>query len=148
MSRINWARVLGGGLLAAAICFFSDGFLHEKLLHADWQAVYARLGAPEPAHDSSGLAYFALYDLGRGLVALFLYAMMRARLGPGPATAAWAGIAAWIACSVTTPAQFIPLGFFSTALWIKAAAYQLVTSILATVAGAALYKEPASSPAT
>jgi len=142
VSGINWPRVLAGGVLAAVICFLSDGFLHEKLLHADWQAVYAALRAPEPAHDSSGLAYFALYDLGRGLVALLLYVFMRARLGPGPKTAAWAGVASWIAISVTTPAQFIPLGFFSSALWVKAAAFQLVTSILATLAGAAVYKEP------
>jgi hypothetical protein len=48
---------------------------------------------------------------------------------------------AWLGLSVTTPAQFIPPGFLSTALWIKAAAFQLVTSIVATIAGAALYKE-------
>lgn len=37
--------------------------------------------------------------------------------------------------------QFIPLGFFSTALWMKAAAFQLVTQILATLAGGGLYEE-------
>jgi hypothetical protein len=141
VSGINWVRVLGGGLLAAVLCFVTDGFLHEKLLHADWQAVFAALHAPEPTHESGGLGWFALYDLGRGLVALFLYAAMRPRFGPGPKTAACAGTVAWLAISLTTPAQFIPLGFLSTGLWIKAAAYQLVTSILATLAGAALYKE-------
>jgi hypothetical protein len=145
VSGINWARVLGGGLLASVLCFFGDGFLHEKLLHADWQAVYAALRAPEPAHDSGGLAYFALYDLGRGLVSVFLYAAVRPRFGPGPKTAACAAVVAWLAISVTTPAQFIPLGFFSTALWMKAAAFQLVTSIVATIAGAALYKEGAAA---
>lgn len=146
MSGINWGRVLVGGLLAAVLCFFSDGFLHEKLLHADWQAVFARLGVPEPGHESGGLAFFALYDLGRGLVAVFVYVAMRSRFGPGPATAAWAGVVAWIAFSVTGPAQFVPMGFLSNALWVKAAAYQLVTSVLATIAGAAIYQEPASSP--
>jgi hypothetical protein len=141
VSGMNWGRVLGGGLLAAVLCFMSDGFLHEKLLHADWQALFAGLHIPEPGHENGGLAHFALYDLGRGLLALFLYAAMRPRFGPGPKTAACAGVVAWIAISVTTPAQFIPLGFLSTALWIKAAAYQLVTSIVATLAGAALYKE-------
>jgi hypothetical protein len=45
---------------------------------------------------------------------------------------------------VTGPAQFIPLGFFSTALWLKVGAFHLVTSIVATVAGAAIYKEAAA----
>jgi hypothetical protein len=47
----------------------------------------------------------------------------------------------WIAFSLTGPAQFIPLGFFSNALWIKTAGFQLITSIVATLAGAALYKD-------
>lgn len=141
MSGINWGRVLGGGLLAAVLCFLSDGFLHEKLLHADWQALFAALRIPEPTHESGGLGWFALYDLGRGLMAVFTYAAIRPRFGAGPKTAACAGVVIWIVASLTTPAQFIPLGFLSTALWLKAAAYQLVTSILATIAGAALYKE-------
>jgi hypothetical protein len=42
--------------------------------------------------------------------------------------------------------QFIPLGFFSNALWIKVGAIHLITSIIATIAGAALYKD-ATTPA-
>jgi hypothetical protein len=139
--RINWVRVLAGGVLAATIAFLSDGFLHERLLGADWKAVYAGLGISEPEHGSHGLAYFAVFELGRGLVSLFLYAAMRSHFGAGPKTAALAGVVAWIAFSVTGPAQFIPLGFFSHALWVKAGAFQLVTSVLATIAGAALYRE-------
>ena len=150
MPKINWVRVIVGGLVAAVICFFSDGLLHEKLLGADWKAVYANLGANEPAPHGMSLAYFAVFDLGRGLLPLFLYAMMRPHCKPGPKTAALAGVVAWLAMSIVVPAQFIPLGFFSNALWVKAGAFQLVTSIVATIAGAALYKDPitlAESPA-
>ena len=66
---------------------------------------------------------------------------MRSHFGAGPKTAAFAGVVAWIAFSVTGPAQFIPLGFFSHDLWVKAGAYQLVTSIVAAIAGAALYRD-------
>ncbi len=52
-----------------------------------------------------------------------------------------AGLVAWIAFSVTGPAQFVPLGFMSNALWIKIIAIHLITSILAAIAGAALYKD-------
>jgi hypothetical protein len=141
VTTINWGRVLGGGVLAAIIAFLSDGFLHEKLLAADWKAVYKGLRASEPAHGSAGLLYFAIFELGRGLVSLFLYATMRSHFGAGPKTAAFAGVVAWIAFSVTGPAQFIPLGFFSHDLWVKAGAYQLVTSIVAAIAGAALYRD-------
>ncbi|MGH9867659.1 MAG: hypothetical protein ACREAA_05785 [Candidatus Polarisedimenticolia bacterium] len=141
MTRVNWQRFMIGALIATVIDFLSDGFLHEVLVRRQWEDVYARLGVPEPQHSATGLFYFVLFDLGRGFVAMFLYVMMRARYGPGPRTAIWAGIISWIALSLTGPAQFIPLGFFSVSLWLIAAAYQLVTSILATLAGAATYKE-------
>ena len=141
MSRINWLRLFIGGLVAAVIAFLSDGFLHEQLLSADWKAVYQSLGAREPTEHGMSMVYFAVFELGRGIVSIFLYVMMRAHFKPGPKTAALAGLVAWIAFSVTGPAQFIPLGFFSNTLWAKVGAFQLVTSILAALAGAALYKD-------
>lgn len=141
MSKTNWSRLILGGIIATIICFITDGLMHERLLGADWKAVYDNLGIANPEHNSFDIIYFAVFELGRGLVIMFLYVTMRPRCGPGPKTAAWAGVVAWIAFSLTGPAQFIPLKFFSNTLWIKAGAFQLVTSILAAIAGAALYKE-------
>jgi hypothetical protein len=146
MARINWVRMLVGGLIAAIIAFVTDGFLHERLLSADWKAVYDNLGASVPTEHGGHMAYFVAFELGRGLVSIFIYVMMRPHFGPGPKIAALAGVMAWIAFSVTGPAQFIPLGFFSNTLWVKVVAFQLVTSILATVAGAALYKDAVAPP--
>ena len=141
MSRINWVRLIVGGILAMLILFVTDGVFHERVVNVDWKAVHDNLGIPEGKHSGLGVLYFAVFELGRGLVAMFLYVMMRPHFKPGPKTAALAGVVAWIAFSVTGPAQFIPLGFFSNALWIKVAAFQLVTSILAAIAGAAVYKD-------
>jgi len=131
-----------GGILAAIICFITDGIFHERMVGADWKAVHDLLGIPTVQHGGPGVLYFAVFELGRGLVSLFLYVMMRPHFKPGLKTAALAGVVTWFAFSVTGPAQFIPLGFFSNALWIKAAAFQLITSILATIAGAAFYRDP------
>lgn len=141
MSRINWNRVIVGGLIAAIICFLTDGFFHQSVAAADWKAVYANLGAREPQETAASMAYFGVFELGRGLVSLFLYALMRQPFKPGPKTAALAGVVAWIAFSLTGPAQFIPLEFYSHALWGKVAAFQLVTTIIAAIAGAAIYKD-------
>ena len=83
MPKINWVRVIVGGLVAAVICFFSDGLLHEKVLGADWKAVYDSLRVALPAPHSMSLAYFAVFELGRGLLSMFLYAMMRSYCGLG-----------------------------------------------------------------
>jgi len=148
MARINWARLLIGALIATIIAFLSDGFLHEQLLKADWKAVYDNLGATPTVEHGSHMVYFVAFELGRGLVSMFVYVMMRPHFGPGPKTAALAGVVAWLAFSVTGPAQFIPLGFFSNALWAKVMVFQLVTSVLAAIAGAAIYKDALSSPAS
>ena len=141
MYQINWVRVLVGGLVASIILFLTDGFLHERLALGLWQAVYADLGVAEPKHNAYALIYFAIFELGRGFISIYLYALMRSCCGAGPKTAALAGIVAWIAFSVTGPAQFIPLGFYSHALWIKVGAFQFITSIVAAVAGAFLYRD-------
>ena len=144
---INWGRFFVGAIVASLIAFLTDGFLHEKLVHPDWQAVYAALGANEPTEHGGSMIYFAVFELGRGFIAMLLYVLMRPVCKPGPKTAAWAGVIIWIAFSVTGPAQFIPLGFFSNALWIKVGAFQLVTSIVAAIVAAALYKDAANAPA-
>jgi hypothetical protein len=141
MAPINWVRLIIGILIAAIIMFFSDGFFHERVVVADWTAVYSALGISPPAHTTANLLYFLIYELGRGILVMSLYVLMRPCCGPGPKTAVLSGIVMWIAFSVTGPAQFIPLGFFSHALWIKVAGYHLVTSIVAAIAGAAVYKD-------
>lgn len=149
--KINWTRLILGSLIAAIIGFLSDGAIHEPLLGGEWEAVYRNLGITERPHNAFAMVYFGIFELGRGFISMLLYVMMRSPFGPGPKTATLAGIAAWVAFSLTTPAQFIPLGFFSNSLWLKVGALQLLTSIVATIAGAALYKDvagPVASPAT
>lgn len=145
MPKLNWPRLLLGTLIAAVIMFLTDGFLHERVLNNDWAAVYANLGVAPPTeaseHAVPSLVYFFIFELGRAFIAIFLYALMRAFFGAGPKTAVLAAIVGWLAFSVTGPAEFIPLGFFSNALWLKAAALQLITSIAATIAGAAAYRD-------
>ena len=147
MARINWGRLILGGLIAAIIMFFTDGFIHEMVVKTDWKAVYAGLRAVEPDAHGSSMLYFAVFELGRGFIAMLFYATMRAYFGAGPKTAVIAGIAAWIAFSLTGPAQFIPLGFFSHALWLKVGALHLATSIVATILGALVYKDVAARAA-
>ena len=141
MPKLNWNRFIIGGLVAAIIAFLTDGFFHESVVRADWNSIYAAIGAREPTESAGSMVYFAIFELGRGFIAIFLYTLMRGPFKPGPKTAALAGIVSWLAFSLTGPAQFIPLGFYSHALWGKVGAFQLVTSIVATIAGAAIYKD-------
>jgi len=140
MKDVNWGRFTAGALIAAAICFVSDGFLHQRVVTALWHDVYDALGAKPPDHSGFGVIWFVVYEAGRGLLTMFLYVLLRPRLGPGARTAAWAGVVTWGAFSFAGPAQLVPIGFSSAALWSSIAAYQLVFTIIAAVAGAAIYR--------
>src|SRR4029450_9940824 len=86
MPRINWTRLLIGGIVTTVIMFGSDGFLHENLLNTDWKAIYDNLKSAEPHHSATGVLYFVVFELGRGFISLFLYALMRSFFGAGPKT--------------------------------------------------------------
>jgi uncharacterized membrane protein YagU involved in acid resistance len=77
-----------------------------------------------------------------GIAAIWLYAAIRPRYGPGPATAARAGLAVWLFVHATFALATVALGFFPAWLMAIGAAWALVETILATLAGAAVYREP------
>jgi len=139
MNDVNWGRFILGALIVAAICFVSDGFLHQRVVTEQWQAVYDALGATPPDHSGFAMVWFLVYEAGRGFLAMYVYVLLRPRLGPGVKTATWAGVVTWVAFSLTAPAQFIPIGFYSTMLWFSVAVYQLVFTIIAAIVGAAPY---------
>lgn len=143
MAHFNLPRLFLGTLVAAIILFLTDGFIHETFAGADWTAVYDGLKTATPPPHRTSLIYFGVFELGRAFTAMMFYVLMRAPFGAGPKTAVLAAVVGWIAFSLTAPVQFIPLGFFSNELWLKVGAIQLVTSIVATLAGAALYKDAA-----
>jgi hypothetical protein len=147
MSNVNWGRFVLGALIVAAICFISDGFLHQRVVDDQWMAVIAALGTTFREHAGWMMVYFVVFELGRGFLTMYVYVLLRPRLGPGAKTATWAGVVAWVAFSLTGPAQFIPLGFYSEGLWISVGLYQLVFSIVAAIAGAAPYNERGASHA-
>jgi hypothetical protein len=141
MRNVNWGRFILGALIVAVVCFISDGFLHQRLVHSHWLALYEALGIEPPDHAGWPMIFFVIFELGRGFLTMYVYVLLRPRLGPGATTATWAGVVAWVAYSLTGPVQFIPLGFYSEALWGWVGLYQLVFSIIAAIVGAAPYKE-------
>ncbi len=141
MSDVNWGKFILGALIVAAICFVSDGFLHQRVVTEQWQAVMDALGATTPDHAGLSMIWFIVFEAGRGFLAMYVYVLLRPRLGAGVKTATWAGLVTWVAFSLTGPAQFIPLGFYSESLWITVGLYQLVFTIIAAIMGAAPYSE-------
>ncbi|OGU01784.1 MAG: hypothetical protein A2085_03960 [Gemmatimonadetes bacterium GWC2_71_10] len=139
MGRINVGRVVGGGLLAGLVLNVQDFLVHGVMLKADWEQAMTALGKPGAMNDQA-VAVFVVIDFLIGIWALWLYAAMRPRFGPGPRTAVIAGLTAWVVFALFTVSQ-MPMGLFSTKLLLLPLAIALVVAPLAVAAGAYLYKE-------
>jgi hypothetical protein len=146
MTKINFGRLFIGGLIATVLLFLSDGFLHEQVFKQYWEYLYQGLGATpaRPGH-AYALVYFFIFELGRGFGAnLYLCAdaavpWCRAEDGRFRGDR---GVARVLGNS---PAEFIPLGFYGRRLWVMVAAAQLVTSIVANLIAAWIYRDPATT---
>jgi hypothetical protein len=110
------------------------------LLAPRWMSDMSLLG-----HDtftSSMWIGFDVLGLIGGIVAIWLYAAIRPRFGPGLKTAICAGVVVWILGSLLPNVSFMYVaGLFSRHLMLYTTLGGLVEVVVGTIAGAALYKE-------
>jgi hypothetical protein len=143
MGKINWTRVLVGGLLAGLILNVLGFAAWAAFLGRAWRAALETLG--HPIHESAGfivlsiVLYFVL-----GILAVWLYAAIRPRYGSGPKTAVLAGFGLWLLSGLLPTISWGSLRLFSARLLTIDVLTYLVILIVATLLGAWLYKEQAS----
>jgi hypothetical protein len=142
MGRINGKRIVLGGIVAAVIVNVGEGLL-GLLLKRDYEAAIRALGIRmEP--DLVTLSPIA-WNFVVGILAIWLYASIRPRYGPGPRTAVRAGLALWAFSTVTFSVAMASLRIFPARLMAIATAWSLVEIIVAVVVGASLYRENSTS---
>jgi hypothetical protein len=140
MSGINAGRVLGGGLLAGLVFNILD-FAANRMLRSDWEAAMTRLNLPTSALEApSVMVTWIAVDFLFGILVVWTYAAIRPRFGPGPKTAAMAGLVPFIATSLVLYG-LSAMGLFTNAFYWKATAFSLVVVVAGSIAGAWAYKE-------
>jgi hypothetical protein len=141
LGSISWVRVIVGGLVAGFVINLSEFLLNGNLLAKRWEAAMATLGKPPIAGASIGIFVTLGFLLGIG--ALFLYSLIRTRLGAGPQTAVTAGLLVWFFAVFYANLVLIGLGVFPATLPLFEIVWRLFEIPIATVFGAFLYGEPA-----
>ena len=143
MGKINWIRVLIGGLIAGVVGnvlgFAAWWLLGRPSLSA------ALLALGRPMHETVG-ATVLMVVLGflMGILAIWLYAAIRPRYGAGPGTAVLAGVAAGLMTGVFPDIGWgLTLRLIPARVWAADAVVSLVVMVIATVLGAWVYKEQA-----
>lgn len=81
MGKINLGRVILGGIAAGILIDLLEGILNGVLLQKQWIAVMTGLGKSSTMSVKQIVA-FNLWGLAAGILMVWLYAGIRARLGP------------------------------------------------------------------
>ena len=139
MSSINMGRVVVGGLVAGLLINVSEFVLNAVVLANDMNAAMAALNRPPV--DNRMIVWFVLLAFGIGIMAVWVYAAVRPRFGPGVQTAVCALLVIWGLAYLYPNLTFIVLGLFPTRLMIIATVWGLVEVLVAGVAGAWIYTE-------
>ncbi len=139
MSSINMGRVVVGGLVAGLLINVSEFVLNAVVLVNDMNAAMAALN--RPPIDNSMIVWFVLLAFGIGIMAVWVYAAVRPRFGPGVRTAICASLVVWGLAYLYPNVSTMILGLFPTRLMIIATVWGLVEVLVAGVAGAWIYTE-------
>jgi hypothetical protein len=142
MGKINWNRVLIGGIVAGLIIDVVEWLLQGVVLGSEWRQAMQELG--RPVQETVGrMLFYVVLGLVYGIMAAWAYASIRPRYGAGPKTALYAGLAVWLLGSFLPTLTWLPMGLFPGRLATIAVIVGLAEILVATQAGAWLYEEPA-----
>jgi hypothetical protein len=136
---INIPRVLVGGIVAGLVIDISESILNSVVLGAEMNAAIARMNLT-PAGNQV-MVLFLVLGLLLGIATIWLYAAIRPRYGAGPKTALCAGAAVWFFGYLYPSIGMLGMGMFSTRVMAIGLAWGLVELLVASLAGAFLYKE-------
>lgn len=141
MGRINWGRVILGGVMAGLIIAAAD-WLAQTTVASGFAQRSAALGLRV---EGLAITIFIIFAFLQGIIAVWLYAAIRPRYGPGPKTAVIAGATLWILMGLMGWAYPTGMDLVTRTEYVQLAAWTLVEYVVATLVGAWLYREEGSA---
>lgn len=136
MGRINWSRVVLGGILAGVISLVLGSVL-GLLTRSEWEAAMKNMKPPGGAV----MAAHVLWGFVLGIATVWLYAAIRPRYGPGAATALRAGFVVWLFAHATFSLAAGAMDLLPQKIILISALWSLPETLIATLAGAWVYRE-------
>jgi hypothetical protein len=140
MGHINIAGVLKGGAAAALIMNISEFILNVPVAGAQMEAELAARNLPA-ADSGAQIAVFVALTAMLGFITVFLYSLIRPRLGPGPKTAMLAGLVVWTASYLYAAITVVTIGLHSIGLVVVIVIWSALEMLIASAVGGYLYNE-------
>ncbi|MGH8016171.1 MAG: hypothetical protein ACREBV_08275 [Candidatus Zixiibacteriota bacterium] len=139
MTKINFARVVLGGLVAGLILNLGDFLVHEPVFGEEWKAAMLSYNMPEPG--PGAIAWFVIMDLIVGISMVWLYAAIRPRFGAGARTAVVSGIIVWFFGWFWHMGGLVAMGIYPKNLILMTLVWGFFQIPIAALVGGWLYKE-------
>ena len=141
---MNIGRIVVGGIVAGVIINIAAGVTNGALLGQQWKEWSQRVASVNQLpSNGAGMGFWAAVSFGLGFVGIWLYAAIRPRFGAGPKTAIIAALVLWFVFWPLVSLEHMALGTVPVGLLTMSAVGGLVGTVVALLAGGALYKESA-----
>lgn len=142
MGGIDTKRWLLGGLAAGVLIWLIEG-VASMLYMGDMKTALEPHGLSMEM-TAGAFATTVVVSLLAGLTIVFIYAMARARLGPGPRTAVVAGVVFFLGSTLISILGWSMLGLFPSGMLVTWAVVGLVEAVVAALLGGYVYREKAA----
>lgn len=138
---INTGRLIVSGLVSGVVGNVIDGVANSTVMAPEMQDLTKRFGMdPAMAQSFAAAVPWIVVDFIFGFVMIFTYVAIRPRFGAGPKTAMIAAFLPFLATSAVVYG-FTSMGMMSMPAFWTGTFEALVSTQIAALAGAALYKE-------
>ena len=139
LNKINFGRVLLGGIVAGFVISGGELVLNGILLYDHIQADMKRMNLTPPGTGFGALAVGLTFIFG--ILVILLYAMIRSSFGPGPKTAIITALILWFCVYTYSGTINMILISVPPKIIVMILGWGLVEYPLGILVGAALYKE-------
>jgi hypothetical protein len=139
MGKINISRVIAGGLLAGLVLNIGETLLNVVVIADQMNAAATALNLPPMG--TREITSFVVMCFGLGIATVWLYAAIRTRFGPGIPTAVLNGAVVWFFAYLWPNMGDAVMQIFPTTVITIAVIWGLAEVILASIAGAWIYRE-------
>lgn len=137
--KINIARLILGGLVAGLVMNVSEFLLNAVVLAKDVEAAMQAINQTMP--DGGEILKLVGLTFVVGLTTVWLYTAIRPRFGAGAKTALVAGLAVWLLVYFYSAVVGSTMGLFPTNIYVIGGVWEFAATLIASLAGCALYKE-------
>jgi hypothetical protein len=141
MGRINHARVVIGGIVAAIILFIAGFIIHGVILESEWAVWHAAGHMPHALSQGAMTVIWVIVSLINGITGVWIYAGIRPRYGAGARTALVAGFMVWLVGGLVAALAELSLGNVPRGVVVVGGIGSLIADLIAILVGAYFYKE-------